>query len=76
MVDTPTITTRPRASQNKRRARPSEQMGQTIVVSKDVLERLSPAALERGISVPKLVRELLAAIADDDLTYAILDDHP
>jgi hypothetical protein len=43
-------------------------------MDKDVLASLRPAATARGISVPKLVRRLIATVVDDDLVDAILDD--
>ncbi len=54
--------------------RPTEKLSRTIVVSRDVLDLLQPEADARGISVNKLCRRLLAEIADEKLTSAILDD--
>ena len=54
--------------------RPSVDGQKTVCIENDVLEALRPAAIRRGISVNKLCRDLLACIADDDITDAILDD--
>ena len=57
-----------------RQKRPVEGMRKTVPVDADVLAKLRPAATARGMSVPKLVRRLLAVIVDDDMIDAILDD--
>jgi len=54
--------------------RPSVERQKTVCIENEVLEALRPAAIRRGISVNKLCRDLLATIADDDITDAILDD--
>lgn len=56
-----------------REVRPCEAMSRTIVVSRDVLDALKPAAEARGVSVNQLCRSLLAAVADDNLVEALLD---
>ncbi|PCJ75552.1 MAG: hypothetical protein COA53_06560 [Rhodobacteraceae bacterium] len=45
-----------------------------VSTNRDVLEALRPFAADRGIEVNQLCRNLLAAIADDELADAILDD--
>lgn len=46
----------------------------TVCVPIDILDRLAPAASERGISVDALVRWLLQEIAEAGLVGAVLDD--
>ena len=46
----------------------------TVCVPIDILDRLAPAASERGISVDALVRWLLKEIAEAGLVGAVLDD--
>lgn len=58
----------------ERQKRPVEAQSRTIVVSRDVLDLLQPAASARGISVNALCRHLLSAIADDGLVEAVLND--
>jgi len=58
----------------RRHKRPSEQQGRTIVFPVDVLGSLRPHAQARGITVNKMVRDIVAAVADDELVDAILDD--
>jgi hypothetical protein len=48
--------------------------GRTIVVPRDVLDRLQTDAVARGLSVNALVRLLLDHVVDEDLVGAILDD--
>lgn len=57
-----------------RSRRPVETLSRAIVVSNDVLTALEPHAAHRGISVNKLCRALLGAIADDTLVDAVLED--
>jgi len=52
----------------------STAMQRTVVVDVDILDALRPSATDRGISVNKLCRDLLATIAEDELADAILDD--
>lgn len=46
----------------------------TVCVPIDILDRLAPAASERGISVNALARWLLQEIAEAGLVGAVLDD--
>lgn len=46
----------------------------TVKIDNDVLEKLRPVAAARGIEVNQLCCNLLALIADDGLTDAVLDD--
>lgn len=51
----------------------------TVLIAADTLERLTPHAARRRISVPELVRRIVDAAADDNLVDGILDDagsHP
>ena len=57
-----------------RQKRPVEALSRTIVVSNDVLDLLEPHATKRDMSVNKLCRALLGAIADDGLVDAVLED--
>ena len=58
----------------KKYKRPADLHQKTVRVDNDVLEALRPFAAERGIEVNQLCRNLLAAIVDDELANAILDD--
>lgn len=58
----------------KRGQRPSEVHRRTVTVDVDVLDALRPAAEARGLSVNELARRLLATIADEAMTDAVLDD--
>jgi len=57
-----------------RKRRPSETAARTVAVPRDVLAALGPAAARRGITINELARQLLEAIADDDIVDAVLDD--
>lgn len=55
--------------------RPVETLSRTIVVSRDVLDLLTPAAEHRGMTVNKLCREILGTVADDiSLIKDLLDE--
>ena len=58
----------------KRAERPSETHRRTVAVDTDILDALEPHAAARAISTNELARRILAAVADDNLTDAILDD--
>lgn len=45
-----------------------------VAIDHDLLLRLRPAAAARSTTVPRLIRDLLTAIANDSLTNAVLDD--
>jgi hypothetical protein len=45
-----------------------------IELDPSVVLRLRPAAAERGVTVPGLIRDLLDRIVEDDLVQAVLDD--
>lgn len=62
------------AASAKRRKRPSEAGGRTVVIPVDVLDRLTPHATARGISTNELVRRLIDTAVDDGMIDAILDD--
>lgn len=46
----------------------------TVVFPLDMLERLAPHAIRRGVSVNVLIRELVHQILDDALIDAVMDD--
>jgi hypothetical protein len=48
--------------------------GRTVVVPRELLDRLQIDAAARGLSVNALVRLLLDHVVDEDLVGAILDD--
>ena len=54
--------------------RPADEHERTVRVPIDILDRLAPAASERGISVNALARWLLQEIAEAGLVGAVLDD--
>lgn len=58
----------------KRAERPSETHRRTVAVDTDILDALEPHAAARAISTNELARRILAAVADDNLIDAILDD--
>ncbi len=58
----------------KRRPRPAERHGRTVLFPRDILESLRPHAQARGISANELVRRIVEAVADDGLIDAVLDD--
>jgi len=57
-----------------RHKRPAEEYGRTVVIPCDILDKLTPHAQRRGISVNELVRRLADVAADDGLVDGILDD--
>lgn len=70
----PSCRTMWRTNSRKRRGRPVEALRRTVAIDSDVLDALAIPAKARGVSTHALVRSLLATIADDCLTGAILDD--
>jgi hypothetical protein len=58
----------------RRRKRPAETNGRTVVVAIDTLNRLHPHALRRRISVNELVRRIIDTAIDEQLIDNILDD--
>lgn len=58
----------------KRRQRPAEQNGRTIVFPRDVLDRLHPHAAERDITANELARRIVETVLDEGLIRAVLDD--
>jgi len=57
-----------------RRPRPAERCARTVVVPVDILDRLAPHAVQRGLTVNALVRDLLDEIAERGLVGTVLDD--
>jgi hypothetical protein len=45
-----------------------------LLIDRDIVVRLRPAAIKRDLSVVRLVEELLDVIASDGLVGAVLDD--
>lgn len=62
------------AASGRRRQRPAEANGRTVLFPADILDRLGPAASERHISANELARRIVEAVADDGLIDAVLDD--
>ncbi len=58
-----------------KRKRQADELQRTVRVDIDAIEQLRPAAEARGIQPNELIRRLVATIADEGLTDAILDDH-
>jgi len=69
-----TISALEQSAQRKRPIRACEEMGRTVVIPVDVLDALKPHADRRKLTVNRLVRDLVAAIADDNLVNAVLGD--
>lgn len=59
---------------SKRRMRPAERDGKTVVVPRETLTLLEAPASARAITPNELVRRLLDIIAEESLSDAILDD--
>jgi len=65
------------SAQRKRQglsARAADEDVRTVRVPIETLDRLAPAATERGIAVNALARWLLDEITESDLVDAVLDD--
>ncbi len=58
----------------KRRKRPAEEHGRTVLFPVDILDRLRPAAARRGIAVNALARRIVETVIDDNLIDSVLDD--
>jgi len=57
------------------RQRPfSSPAWQPVLIHKETIQKLLPAAVERHITVDDLVRQLVSKAASDHLVDAILDD--
>jgi hypothetical protein len=52
--------------------------GETVAVEFPlyIVRRLRPAAAQRNTTVPRLINDLIEAVAADGLTAAVLDDVP
>ena len=61
---------------SRRARRPAEQNGRTVLFPVDILNRLQPHAVARGISPNEVARRLVEACIDDSLVDAVLDDRP
>lgn len=53
---------------------PAEVGSSRAIISRELAERLRPAAHARGLTVPALAKSILARVADDGLIDAVLDD--
>jgi transcriptional regulator len=73
-IDIPVQTVAALGASAKRRARPAETHGRTVVIPTDILDRLAPHATTRGISTNELVRRLVETALDEGLIDAVLDD--
>lgn len=62
------------AGRAKRRPRPAEQLGRTVLFSADILDALGPAAAKRGVHPNALARRIVEEVVDGDLVDAVLDD--
>ncbi|MEX2630008.1 MAG: hypothetical protein WD341_08730 [Tistlia sp.] len=58
----------------KRTARAAEQLGRTLVLPVDVLDRLAPHARRRGVHVNSLARRIVETVVDEKMVDAVLDD--
>lgn len=61
-------------SAGRRRARPSEALGRTVLFPTDVLDRLAPHAARRGMHPNCLARLIVETVVDEDMIDAVLDD--
>lgn len=61
-------------AQRSRARRPAEEHGRTVLFPSDVLDALEPHAAIRGCTANSLARRIVAAVLDDDLITAVLDD--
>ena len=58
----------------RRRRRPAEALGRTVLFPLDVLAALGPHAARRGMDPNSLARAIVIAVVDDGLVDAVLDD--
>lgn len=59
---------------SKRKARPAEEHGRTILFPIDMLDRLRPHAARRGIHVNRLARMIVETVIEEGLIDSVLDD--
>jgi predicted transcriptional regulator len=59
---------------NKRAKRPYDRRTYNVRISRDVIDDLVPHATRRGVHVHELTRLILAAVSDDEMVDAVLDD--
>lgn len=62
------------AGRSKRKPRPAEELGRTVLFPIDVLDALSPHAARRGMHVNQLARRIVEQVIDDDIVDAVMDD--
>lgn len=58
----------------RRKKRPAEANGRTVVFPLDILDRLRPHAEKRGVSANELVRRIVETTLDESMIDAVLDD--
>lgn len=74
-IEPKTVTALERSAERpKRRQRPAEESGRTVVFPIDVLDGLKPHAERRGIHVNRLARLIVEHVVDDGIVDAVLDD--
>ena len=61
-------------SAGRRRPRPAEAVGRTVLFPLEILAALGPHAARRGMHPNSLARAIVAAVVDDGLIDAVLDD--
>lgn len=62
------------AGRPRRRPRPAEEMGRTILFPIDILDALRPHAARRGMHVNQLARRIVEQVVDDGIVDAVMDD--
>jgi hypothetical protein len=74
-IDTKTVTALEHsAGRQKRRPRPAEELGRTVLFPIDVLDALAPYAARRGMHVNQLARRIVEQVVDDGIVDAVMDD--
>ncbi len=61
-------------SAGRRKRRPAEAHGRTVLFPTDILERLRPHAVAREISPNELARRIVDTVLDENLIDTVLDD--
>lgn len=59
---------------SKRKERPAEEHGRTILFPIDLLDRLRPHAARRGVHVNRLARAIVETVVEEGLVDSVLDD--
>lgn len=58
----------------RRKRRPAEEHGRTVLFPTDVLNALAPHAARRGMHINALARLIVETVVDDEMVDAVLDD--